>query len=206
MNPYPSFRWFHFHSVESFPTVHPEWLNDRWMNSVSWWSATIDSHVTCFHAEVISFSHVQFFLPDWYFVLVVVVVSLCHVNKCTHSPAGFDILVKNCIAHNGAQQRLQLIDPNGWVWMNIALKSLRDKHENHWLLPPVSHSFRPFTPHSLRFPSFCWCCSPHEWISHHLTSAVASFTPLSIFHCYFFSPFLLVVFVLRCQCLWWKRE
>ncbi|RWS13895.1 Zona pellucida-like domain containing protein 12 [Dinothrombium tinctorium] len=29
--------------------------------------------------------------------------------------AGFDILVKNCIAHNGAQQRLQLIDTNGCV-------------------------------------------------------------------------------------------
>ncbi|XP_074595545.1 uncharacterized protein LOC141850739 isoform X2 [Brevipalpus obovatus] len=29
--------------------------------------------------------------------------------------AGFDILVKNCIAHNGANQRLQLIDTNGCV-------------------------------------------------------------------------------------------
>ncbi|XP_017464255.1 PREDICTED: uncharacterized protein LOC108357692, partial [Rhagoletis zephyria] len=27
--------------------------------------------------------------------------------------AGFDILVKNCVAHNGAQQRMQLIDSNG---------------------------------------------------------------------------------------------
>lgn len=29
--------------------------------------------------------------------------------------AGFDILVKNCVAHNGAQQRMQLIDSNGFV-------------------------------------------------------------------------------------------
>ncbi|KAI2810468.1 hypothetical protein BLOT_001629 [Blomia tropicalis] len=29
--------------------------------------------------------------------------------------AGFDILVKNCVAHNGAQQRMQLIDSNGCV-------------------------------------------------------------------------------------------
>ena len=28
---------------------------------------------------------------------------------------GFDILVKNCVAHNGAQQRMQLIDSNGCV-------------------------------------------------------------------------------------------
>ncbi|CAG2163801.1 unnamed protein product [Oppiella nova] len=28
---------------------------------------------------------------------------------------GFDILVKNCVAHNGAQQRLQLIDSSGCV-------------------------------------------------------------------------------------------
>lgn len=35
-----------------------------------------------------------------------IVSSLC-------KSAGFDILVKNCVAHNGAQQRLQLIDTNG---------------------------------------------------------------------------------------------
>lgn len=29
--------------------------------------------------------------------------------------AGFDILVKNCVAHNGAQQKLQLIDSSGWA-------------------------------------------------------------------------------------------
>lgn len=38
--------------------------------------------------------------------------------------AGFDILVKNCIAHNGAQQRLQLIDPNGYVYGSFALHFL----------------------------------------------------------------------------------
>ena len=29
--------------------------------------------------------------------------------------AGFDILVKNCISHNGGTQRLQLIDTNGYA-------------------------------------------------------------------------------------------
>lgn len=36
------------------------------------------------------------------------------VSNLSLLTVGFDILVKNCIAHNGAQQRMQLIDSNGY--------------------------------------------------------------------------------------------
>lgn len=34
-------------------------------------------------------------------------------KQSLHLAAGYDILVKNCIAHNGGQQKLQLIDASG---------------------------------------------------------------------------------------------
>lgn len=47
-------------------------------------------------------------------VAVVVVVVLVRQNHITNNiTAGYDILVKNCVAHNGGKQRMQLIDSNG---------------------------------------------------------------------------------------------
>jgi len=50
----------------------------------------------------------------YYHLIILRILLFGNLSQLSHfALAGFDILVKNCVAHNGAQQRLQLIDSNG---------------------------------------------------------------------------------------------